>query len=52
MPEKIESLTFGPDLADGRKTLLVVSDNDFVKEKPTMIYVFAISPEQMVASAK
>lgn len=41
MPEKIESLTFGPDLADGRKTLLVVSDNDFVKENPTMIYVFA-----------
>ena len=52
MPEKIESLTFGPDLADGRKTLLVVSDNDFVKEKPTMIYVFAISSGQMVASAK
>ena len=52
MPEKIESLTFGPDLADGRKTLLVVSDNDFVKENPTMIYVFAISLGQTVASAK
>ena len=42
MPEKIESLAFGPDLPDGRKTLLVVSDNDFEPDCPTCIYVFAI----------
>ena len=42
MPEKIESLTFGPDLPDGRQTLLVASDNDFKTEQPTLIYCFAI----------
>ena len=42
MPEKIESLTFGPDLPDGRRTLLVASDNDFKTEQPTLIYCFAI----------
>lgn len=42
MPEKIESLTFGPDLPDGRRLLIVVSDNDFEVEHPTCIYAFAI----------
>ncbi len=42
MPEKIESLTFGPDLADGRRMLIVTSDNDFEADKPTYVYVFAI----------
>ena len=51
MPEKIESLTFGPKLEDGRATLLVVSDNDFRVDQPTMIYVFAIAPERLQAEA-
>ena len=42
MPEKIEGLAFGPDLADGRRTLLVTSDNDFEPATPSFIYVFAI----------
>ncbi|MEM9410159.1 MAG: esterase-like activity of phytase family protein [Planctomycetota bacterium] len=42
MPEKIESLSWGPNMADGRKTLIVVSDNDFKKQSPTMVYCFAI----------
>lgn len=42
MPEKIEGLTFGPKLSDGRRTLLVASDNDFIVEQPTVIYCFAI----------
>src|SRR4051794_529988 len=29
-PEKIEGLAFGPDLADGRHTLIVTNDNDFL----------------------
>jgi len=41
MPEKIEGLTFGPKLKDGRKTLLIASDNDFLIDQPTLIYVFA-----------
>lgn len=40
MPEKIESLCFGPSLDDGRRTLIVVSDNDFVPDQPTRIWVF------------
>lgn len=45
-PAKFEGLTFGPDLADGRKTLLVAVDNDFVKEHPIRIYVFAMSADE------
>ena len=41
-PEKIEGLAFGPPLADGRSTLLVTSDNDFVADAASCIYVFAI----------
>ncbi len=42
MPEKIEGLTFGPTLADGRKTLLVGTDNDFESKAASYIWVFAI----------
>ena len=42
MPEKIEGLAFGPDLIDGRRTLLVTSDNDFEPSAASFIYVFAI----------
>ena len=45
-PAKFEGLTFGPDLANGRKTLLVAVDNDFVKEHPIRIYVFAVSEDE------
>jgi len=40
-PEKIEGLAFGPDLADGRHTLIVTNDNDFLGT-PNNFYVFAI----------
>ena len=46
MPEKIESLAFGPDLPDGRKLLHVASDNDFDKSWPTKIYCFAIGSKK------
>lgn len=45
-PAKFEGLAFGPDLADGRQTLLIAVDNDFVKENPTRIYVFAVSADE------
>lgn len=45
MPEKIEGLTFGPNLPDGRRLLLVGSDNDFEPDSPSHIYVFAVPPE-------
>lgn len=44
MPEKLETLCFGPTLEDGRQTLIVVSDNDMIGTKPSVFWVFAIGP--------
>jgi hypothetical protein len=43
-PEKVEALTFGPTLPDGRRTLLVGTDNDMDPSEPTFIWVFAVQP--------
>ena len=40
--EKIEGLAWGPDLADGRHVLYVISDNDLNPDLKTQIYAFAI----------
>jgi hypothetical protein len=40
--EKIEGLAWGPDLADGRHVLYVISDNDLNPSLATQIYAFAI----------
>jgi hypothetical protein len=42
MPEKIEGITFGPKMDDGRSLLFISSDNDFSAENPTQIYIFAL----------
>jgi Esterase-like activity of phytase len=44
IPEKIEGLAWGPDLADGRHVLYVISDNDLNPSLATQIYSFAIDP--------
>ena len=44
IPEKIEGLAWGPDLADGRHVLYVISDNDLNASLATQIYAFAIDP--------
>jgi Esterase-like activity of phytase len=41
-PEKIEGLAFGPKLADGRLSLLVSSDNDFLVDQANRFFLFAI----------
>lgn len=41
-PEKIEGLTFGQDLSDGRHLLLITSDNDLNAGNPSQIYAFAV----------
>jgi hypothetical protein len=43
-PEKFEGLAFGPDLADGRRLLLVTVDNDFAAARPSLFYAFSIAP--------
>jgi len=47
MPEKIEGLTFGPDLPDGRRLLIVTTDNDFRAAAPTHIWAFAVDPADL-----
>lgn len=46
-PSKIEGLSWGPDLPDGRRTLLIAIDNDFKADRPTRIFVFACQPEDL-----
>ena len=41
-PEKIEGIALGPHLADGRRVLVITSDNDFKQDEPSEIYVFAV----------
>lgn len=41
MPEKIEGLCFGPALPDGRRTLIITSDNDMKADQPNWFWVFA-----------
>lgn len=42
MPEKIESLAFGPDIDAGHRLLLVASDNDFEPKNATLVYAFSV----------
>jgi len=43
--EKPEGLAWGPDLADGRKTLVVCFDNDFIVDQESLFLVFAFAPD-------
>lgn len=40
--EKVEAITWGPDLPDGRHVLYVLTDNDLFPGLPTQIYAFAV----------
>lgn len=51
MPEKIEGLTLGPPLADGRRTLIVTTDNDLRAENPSWFWVFALGARSPAADA-
>ena len=46
-PEKIEGLTFGPNLPDGRRLLVVASDNDFEAAEPICFWFFAVPGDQL-----
>jgi hypothetical protein len=41
--DNVEGITFGPDLADGRRTLVLVSDNNFAPTQFTQFLLFAYS---------
>ena len=51
IPEKLEGLTWGPDLPDGRHLLYVISDNDLTPTLATRIFAFAIDPEEAAVAA-
>lgn len=44
MPEKVEGITFGPDLEDGRHLLIASSDNDFSDHLANRFWAFAVDP--------
>lgn len=43
--QNYEALAWGPTLLDGRRTLLVMSDNNFSKKEVTELLVFAVEGE-------
>ena len=40
--DNIEGVTFGPDLPNGHKTLIFVSDNNFAREQKTQFLLFEV----------
>lgn len=46
VPDNLEGLAFGPDLPDGRKLLIVVSDNNFSPGQVTQFVALAIDVEE------
>ncbi|MCT7959414.1 esterase-like activity of phytase family protein [Laspinema sp. D1] len=44
--DNLEGMTFGPKLADGRRSLILVSDNNFNPLQVTQFLVFAINLEE------
>jgi hypothetical protein len=46
-PEKVEGLTFGPSLPDGRRLLIVCVDNDFQPDQSSWFYAFAVDPKSL-----
>lgn len=44
VPDNLEGLALGPELADGRRLLLVVSDNNFNPSQTTQLWALAIAP--------
>ncbi len=46
-PEKIEGICFGPTLPDGRISLIVTNDNDFIEAVDTWILAFAIDKKAL-----
>lgn len=51
-PEKIEGLSWGPSLPDGRRVLVITSDNDLREGQPTRVWMFAIDPAALAGESK
>jgi 3-phytase len=42
--DNVEGMAFGPNLPDGRRSLVLVSDNNFAPAQFTQFLLFAVSP--------
>lgn len=49
LPEKMEGLTFGPLLPDGRRSLVIAIDNDFESDFPTRFWLFAMNDARQLS---
>ena len=41
-PDTIEGMTWGPNQPDGRRTLLVTTDNNFSGKQRTLVHTIAL----------
>jgi hypothetical protein len=41
--DNIEGITFGPKLANGKQSLLFVSDNNFSEKQKTQVLLFEVN---------
>lgn len=46
-PDNVEGMVFGPQLADGRQSLILVSDNNFNETQTTQFIALAVTLETM-----
>ena len=46
-PEKVEGIAWGPDLADGRKLLIVSCDNDLNPHQDVQFWAFAVDKSEL-----
>ena len=44
--DNVEGVTFGPDLPNGHKTLILVADNNFALVEKTQFFLFEVIPEK------
>ncbi len=51
-PDNIEGMTLGPTLSDGRRTLILVSDNNFYSNQVTQFIVLALQLETISVSVQ
>ena len=44
--DNVEGITFGPDLPNGHKTLILVADNNFAMIEKTQFFLFEVMPPE------
>ncbi len=52
IPDNIEGVTFGPTLANGRRTLIFVADNNFAASQKTQFLAFSFKPGALFSAVK